>query len=125
MSSLGKYIEWLLSTGFFKRNLGHSSTLIPVNHIIKGGTRFTSILSKYRALQIVIIYVLPVNSQLYATAALMTGTVIGFPKSNVNPDTVALLPVFSRILQYFPTTGESTWLSSSVAATHSVFRETT
>ena len=53
------------------------------------------------------IYVLPVNSQSYVTAVFTTGTMIGFPKSEVKPDLVALLPVLSRILQYFLTTGES------------------
>ena len=67
----------------------------------------------------VMMYVLPVYSQSYAIAALTTGTVMGFPKSEVKPDTVALRPVFSRILQYLPTTGESAWLSSSVAVTKS------
>ena len=65
-------------------------------------------------------YVLPVYSQSYATAALTTGTEIGFPKSELNPATVALRPVRSRTLQYLLTTGESAWLSSSVAVTCSV-----
>ena len=87
---------------------------------MKGGTKFTSMLPKYNALHIVIMYVLPVNLQSYAIAAFTTGTVMGLPNSEVKPDTVAFLPVLSRILQYFPTTGESVWLSNSVAVTCSV-----
>ena len=59
----------------------------------------------------------PENSQSYATAALTTGTEIGFPKSLVKPVTVARRPVSSSIHAYFPMTGESAWLSSSVAVT--------
>ena len=59
----------------------------------------------------------PVSLLSYAIAAFTTGTVMGCPMSDVNPDTVALRPVSSKTPQYFPTTGESAWLSSSVAVT--------
>lgn len=78
--------------------------------------------SKYKALWTIRIYVVPVTSQSYATAACTTGTVSDFPKSSVNPATLTRFSVRSIILAYFPTTGESAWLSSSVADTVPLLR---
>jgi len=61
------------------------------------------------------IYVFPVKSQSYATAAFTTGTLKGFPRDLLKPETLTSLSVNSKILALLPTTGESAWLSNSVA----------
>ena len=49
----------------------------------------------------------PENSQSYAIAAVTMGTDKGLPNSDVKPETLAVFPLFDKMWQYFPTTGES------------------
>ena len=60
-------------------------------------------------------YVFPVKSQSYATAAFTTGTINGFPIDILKPETLTSLSVNSYILALLPATGESAWLSNYVA----------
>ena len=102
-------------------NLGHSLTTRPFNRMMNGGIRLTSMERMKRALFMINMCVRCVDRQSYAMAQFTTGIDLHSPRESEKPETSTCLPVYSRILQCLPTTGESAWLSSSVRGVRSLW----
>ena len=79
-----------------------------------GGIKLCSISFMCRSLLMMCMYVCPVIGESYATAACTTGTYGMTPKSSEKGDTLTVMSVLYKIIEFLSTTGESVCGSVSV-----------